>query len=265
MKARYGTFIGIFIILAVASLACSLLPTTETIASSDTPFTDNQTTVANATEQASPTATSTITLPTTTSEATETEEIVAQSSPPVTITGQVFADNNFQLWVNGELVAEDPIEFTPHNVVSVSFETQYPITYAIRAVDFADPVTGLEYDNTKIGDGGLIATFSDGTVTNQDWHCIVVFSAPINRECLNNDPANTCNASYKDVSEDWIDTDFDDSAWTETVIFPESVVRPHGDFQQYNWGPAEFIWTADLEIDNTILCRIQVDDPATSK
>ena len=35
-------------------------------------------------------------------------------------------------------------------------------TYAIFAKDYADDDTGLEYDNTCVGDGGLRVVFSDG-------------------------------------------------------------------------------------------------------
>lgn len=40
----------------------------------------------------------------------------------------VYADNWFMLYVNGRLVAVDPIQFTPHNVVSVDFLPEYPMT-----------------------------------------------------------------------------------------------------------------------------------------
>ena len=38
------------------------------------------------------------------------------------VTGTVYCDNQFILWVNGEKIATDPIVFTPHQAVSVSFE-----------------------------------------------------------------------------------------------------------------------------------------------
>ena len=66
----------------------------------------------------------------------------------------VYADNWFMLYVNGRLVAVDPIQFTPHNVVSVDFLPEYPMTIAVLAKDNADPKTGMEY-GTNIGDAGL--------------------------------------------------------------------------------------------------------------
>ena len=40
-----------------------------------------------------------------------------------TIKLNVYADNGFMLYVNGRLVAVDPIQFTPDNVVSIDFLT----------------------------------------------------------------------------------------------------------------------------------------------
>ena len=36
-----------------------------------------------------------------------------------TIKANVYADNTFELYINGELVAVDSIRFIPHNVISV--------------------------------------------------------------------------------------------------------------------------------------------------
>ena len=71
-----------------------------------------------------------------------------------TIQLNVYADNWFMLYVNSRLVAVDSIQFTPHNVVSVDFLPEYPMTIAVLAKDNADPKTGMEY-GTSIGDGGF--------------------------------------------------------------------------------------------------------------
>ena len=39
-----------------------------------------------------------------------------------TITATVYADNWFAMYINGKLVAVDPIDFLPHNVVKVDFD-----------------------------------------------------------------------------------------------------------------------------------------------
>lgn len=44
------------------------------------------------------------------------------SSTGKTITGTIYADNCFDLYVNGKLVAKDTTCFKPHQAVKVSFE-----------------------------------------------------------------------------------------------------------------------------------------------
>ena len=92
-----------------------------------------------------------------------------------TIRANIYADNAFRLYVNGELVAVDSIPFVPHNVVSVDILPAYPMTIAVMGIDNADPLTGMEYANTNIGDGGFILKFGDGTVTNSNWKVKVLF------------------------------------------------------------------------------------------
>ncbi|MDP6720899.1 MAG: hypothetical protein QGF59_19695, partial [Pirellulaceae bacterium] len=56
-----------------------------------------------------------------------------------TIKANVYADNSFKLYINGELVAVDSISFVPHNVVSVDVLPAYPMTIAAMGIDNADP------------------------------------------------------------------------------------------------------------------------------
>src|SRR5436190_19581232 len=83
-----------------------------------------------------------------------------------TIKANMYADNWFVLYINGDLVAVDSIKFIPHNVVSVDILPSYPMTIAVMAKDNSDPKTGMEYANTNIGDAGRILKFGDGTVNN---------------------------------------------------------------------------------------------------
>ena len=88
---------------------------------------------------------------------------------PRTVTGTVYCDNKFQLWVNGEEVARDPVAFTPHQAVRVAFEWDgtSSLSYAIQCEDFATE-SGFEYinsDRPQLGDGALIAEFNDGLGT----------------------------------------------------------------------------------------------------
>ena len=104
-----------------------------------------------------------------------------------TITGTIYCDNDFSFYVNGELIAEDPIPIIRHNAVNVSFSipSGKDVVFAIEGRDWADDVSGLEYDNRCIGDGGLRAMFSNGVVTNGTWTCTTHHYGPENwKDCF---------------------------------------------------------------------------------
>jgi hypothetical protein len=172
----------------------------------------------------------------------------------VQVSGQVYADNDFELYVNGKLVASDPIDFTPFNVVRVRFRASYPMTFAIRAKDFADPTTGLEYNNTKTGDGGLIAAFSNRVVTDGSWRELTTFHGPTNLQgCL----ANTATCMVQNTPEPagWNGRRFK-ASWAAATLHSRSEVDPHApDYNTYDWRNAAFIWGPDLVLDNTVLLR----------
>ena len=88
----------------------------------------------------------------------------------VDITGYIFADNYYELYVNGVFVARDRVAMTPFNSTVVRFRATYPMTYAIKAIDWeTNNGLGMEYQVANIGDGGFIAYFSDGNGTHGDW------------------------------------------------------------------------------------------------
>lgn len=167
----------------------------------------------------------------------------------------VYADNWFSLWINGELVAVDSIRFMPHNVISVDVFPQYPMTIAVMAKDNADAKTAMEYNNTQIGDGGFIMKLADGTVTGKHWKAKSVFHGPIKRDTRNP------RVIHEEIPKNWTAVEFDDSGWTAAREFDERTVGPKGPFYQYDFEGAKFIWADDLELDNTVLFRVKVDSP----
>ena len=172
----------------------------------------------------------------------------------------VYADNWFVLFINGKLRVVDPIEYMPHNVVSVDLLPEYPMTIAVMAMDNADPKTGLEYGN-RIGDAGLIIKFSDGTVTNAKWKAKSFFKGPLNREVANP------QVRHDPIPANWYAVDFDDSSWAAATEYTEERVNPKESFQQAKeaFAGAKFIWTADLDLDNTVIFRTKVEAPAGFK
>lgn len=166
----------------------------------------------------------------------------------------VYADNWFMLYVNNRLVAIDPIEFTPHNVVSVDFLPEYPMNIAVLVKDNADPQTGMEY-GTSIGDGGFILKFSDGTVTNTTWKAKCFFHGPIMGDTKN--PQVKTEA----LPDKWWSSDFDDSAWQQAKEYSLEEVNPKQPYYEYDFKDAKFIWTSDLTLDNTVIFRARIEKP----
>ncbi|WP_397383806.1 hypothetical protein [Prosthecobacter sp.] len=166
----------------------------------------------------------------------------------------VYADNWFMLYVNGRLVAVDPIQFTPHNVVSVDFLPEYPMTIAVLAKDNADPKTGLEY-GSSVGDGGFILKFADGTVTNASWKARSIFHGPIN--------GDTANPQVKQepLPANWWAIDFDDSTWKNAKEYSVEEVDPKQPYFENDFEGAKFIWTDELALDNTIIFRTKIEKP----
>ena len=109
-------------------------------------------------------------------------ECRTNAAGPQTITGYIYCDNYFEFWFNGVLVKKDPMTFTPHNAVAVSFEWDgvSDKEYAIMCMDYASS-SGYEYVETSspgLGDGSLMAEFSDGTVTSAAWNVFVLTMGP---------------------------------------------------------------------------------------
>ena len=96
------------------------------------------------------------------------------------VTGYLFGDNYFELYVNGKIVARDPIGFVPFNSAVVRFRAKAPLAFAVKLVDWGTHLgVGMEYDRWNVGDGGFVASFSDGTETNAAWKCRAFYMSPL--------------------------------------------------------------------------------------
>eukprot|EP00283_Hemiselmis_rufescens_P008605 CAMPEP_0173418626 /NCGR_PEP_ID=MMETSP1357-20121228/717_1 /TAXON_ID=77926 /ORGANISM="Hemiselmis rufescens, Strain PCC563" /LENGTH=294 /DNA_ID=CAMNT_0014381143 /DNA_START=117 /DNA_END=1001 /DNA_ORIENTATION=- len=151
-----------------------------------------------------------------------------------TITGTIYCDNQFTFYFNGVLVKQDPISFTPHNAVKVSFDWDgtWPKVYAIACQDFATS-SGYEYtetSNPQLGDGALIASFSDGTKTTTSWKAFVSKSGPTPASVSAGCSATSLDkCAVSDVGDpaDWYAKTFDASGWSAATSYTE---------QQAGWG-----------------------------
>ena len=148
----------------------------------------------------------------------------------VTITGHIYCDNYFEFYFNGQQIFVDPLDFTPHNAVKVSFEydeSSSEKVYAILCQDYASS-SGYEYTSTnspQLGDGALLAEFSDGTRTSSNWKSYVVTFGPTDASISNGCSASNlaaCSIQDNGVPSNWYATDFDDSAWSYATEYTAS-------------------------------------------
>ena len=218
---------------------------------------------------------------------------VDQTSVPVVevdpdgevITGYIFADNYFELYVNGQLIGVDAVPFTPFNSSIVKFKVSKPYTLAVKVIDWEENLAlgsernrGTQYHP---GDGGFIASFSDGTVTNGDWQAQTFYTSPVyDLSCLSEEAgarlSDTCQTRgqndqsgvygvHWDIPEDWATQDFNDSTWPQATLYTEDAIgvdnkRSYMNFiDQFSGAGAQFIWSSNVVLDNEVLLRYQVN------
>lgn len=198
-----------------------------------------------------------------------------------TITAYLFCDNYFELYINGQLIGVDAVPFTPFNSSIVRFKVSKPYTISVLLVDWEENLgLGSELQattNFHPGDGGFIAQFSDGTVTDSTWKAQVFYIAPLDdannvielpnhvRSTANatNNPACTtnCYAVHFPVDSNWMKTDFDDSNWPNAYLYSAAQVTnqaAYTNFANTCWSNSKFIWTSNLILDNLVLTRKKV-------
>tara|TARA_R110000868_G_scaffold92734_2_gene257260 strand:+ start:59224 stop:59865 length:642 start_codon:yes stop_codon:yes gene_type:complete len=199
-------------------------------------------------------------------------------TPPVfaqTYSADVWADNWFEMRIDGVQVAVDSVPITTErsfNAESFEFEAERPFVVGLVAMDFRQNDTGLEYIGTgrqQMGDGGLIVQIHDAAgatvaVSNADWQCLVIHTAPQDKSCAAEaNPVageGACAFEAMDEPAGWDLAEFDASDWPQAVEYSEQEVRPKEGYDRIDWDPsARLIWGPDLEQSNTLLCRLTVE------
>ena len=111
-----------------------------------------------------------------------------------TFSADVWADNWFEMRINGAQVAEDSVPITTErsfNAESFTLNAERPFVIGLVAKDFKENDTGLEYIGTRrqqMGDGGLILQIKDAAgglvaVSDENWSCLVIHTAPLDKSC----------------------------------------------------------------------------------
>jgi len=200
------------------------------------------------------------------------------------ITGYIFADNYFELFINGKLIGIDPIPFTPFNSNIVRFKVKKPYDIAVKLIDWEENL-GLGSENNRgkkfhPGDGGFIASFSDGTVTDNQWSAQTFYISPIyDLSCLTEENnirgSATCTMEGSDdgengygihwsVPDDWLSQGYDYSTWPKATTYTEEEIgvnnkKSYMNFKEKFAGEgAEFIWSSNVVLDNEVLLRYRV-------
>jgi len=201
--------------------------------------------------------------------------LAAGASHAETFTADVWADNWFELRVDGTQVAEDSVPITTErsfNKESFMFEAERPFLLGLVAKDFKENDTGLEYIGTRrqqMGDGGVILQIKDASggivaVSDEVWQCSVIHTAPLDKSCeAADDPVageGACGFEASDEPAGWDLASFDASDWPSADVYSEQEVSPKFGYDEVTWDSnAKLIWGPDLEQSNTVLCRLTVE------
>jgi hypothetical protein len=209
------------------------------------------------------------------------------------ITGYIVADNYYELYVNGTLVSVDNTPYTPFNSTIVKFRVKRPYTLAYLLVDWDERLgIGIELfplgpkSDRSIGnpwypgDGGLIARFSDGTVTDSNWKAQSFYIAPLNspdevveRGSVHDttplgrvhpvarkpDCQEKCFAVHYAIPAGWQSATFNDSAWPRAYEYTDTDIGTTAlpAFTRYPelFSGARWIWSVNLVFDNVVIAR----------
>lgn len=187
-----------------------------------------------------------------------------------TVRVQIWADNWFEFYVDGQLVKSDPVSLMTEqsfNAEVFSFNAELPAQIAVHVADYKEDDSGFEYIGSRrqqLGDGGFIVEFRDASnklmaSTTDEWLCKVIHQAPLNPSCARD--TQSCQANILPEPAGWTSANFDDSAWPNAVEHSARAVRPRGGYTSYSWdSSSSLIWGEDLEIDNTLLCRFTLEE-----
>lgn len=215
----------------------------------------------------------------------DSANIIEIDSDGELVTAYVYADNYFELYINGIAVGKDPIPFTQFNSNIMQFRVSLPFTAAFLAVDWEENIgTGTEFSTrTKVnrpGGGGLSAVFKDASdnvigVTDGSWRVQTFYISPItdlscirvegtqrlSSECATTAPADlsTVKGVHWPLDENWNSEEFDDSHWPLAITYTEDEagVGRRPSYMNFTdlFRNGDIIWTSNMTLDNEVIAR----------
>jgi hypothetical protein len=201
-------------------------------------------------------------------------------------TAYIFADNYFEMYINGQPVGKDAVPYTEFNSSIVRFKAVKPFTVAIKCVDWEEHLgVGTELNGTNsnyIGDGGVVVVIKNAAnniedVTNNTWKAQTFYTSPISDlTCLSESGnyrySTNCTTSSASTNSfgihwptpaNWYSTAFDDSIWPNASTYSNTTVGVNNKPSYTNFtdifdapsNDASFIWSTNLLLDNLVLIR----------
>jgi hypothetical protein len=218
-------------------------------------------------------------------------DIVNVDAAGEVITAYIFADNYFEMYINGVFVGKDKVPFTQFNSSIVRFRVKRPFTIAMHLVDWEENL-GLGSENNggfsyHPGDGGVVAVFKDASnkiiaKTGSDWKAQTFYTAPItnltcptesgssrlSNNCSTQDSNNGSSyyALHWSKPANWMNASFDDSSWPSAATFSNATIGVDNKPAYTNFtsifddssNDAQFIWSSNVILDNEVVARYTV-------
>ncbi|MCP4456830.1 MAG: hypothetical protein GY816_02205 [Cytophagales bacterium] len=207
------------------------------------------------------------------------------------ITAYIFADNYFEMYVNGVAIGKDAIPFTGFNSHIVKFRVSAPYTIAMLLVDWEENLglgseanQGVDYHP---GDGGMVAVFKDESnnivaTTGSEWKSQTYYTSPISDLACPTESGTTRSSSscstdgvsdgsnyyglHWIIPSDWNQESFDDSDWPSASTYTNTTIGVDNKQSYTNFtdifddssDDAEFIWSTNVILDNEVIVRYTV-------
>ncbi len=218
-------------------------------------------------------------------------DIVEIDADGEVVTAFVFADNYFEMYINGIPVGKDNVPFTQFNSNIIRFRAKRPFAIAMKLVDWEEN-SGLGTESNRgnafhAGDGGMVAVFKDArgeivATTNSNWKAQTFYTAPLkdlscasekgslrlsaNCKTVASDDGNSYYALHWKTPSDWQTEEFDDSQWPNATEFSNETIgvdnkRAYTNFADIfddHANDAKFIWSTNVVLDNEVLVRYTV-------
>lgn len=218
-------------------------------------------------------------------------DIVTLDPDGEVITAYVFADNYFEMYINGIPVGKDKVPFTQFNSSIVRFKVKRPFTIAMLLVDWEENLgLGSEFNGGFAyhpGDGGVVAVFKDASnkiiaKTGADWKAQTFYTSPIvNLSCPSENGTRRLSTSCSTQDSNngssyyglhWarpanvMQTDFDDSSWPAATTYTNAIIGVDNKPAYTNFtnifddpvNDAQFIWSTNVILDNEVIVRYTV-------